>query len=67
MGDRETTMGTVRRVPLMQYDIPEDLHQRAKAAAALSGRSLKQFVLDALEREVDRFEDERKAGEQSRS
>jgi hypothetical protein len=67
MGDRETTMGTVRRVPLMQYDIPEELHQKAKAAAALSGRSLKQFLLDALQREVDLFEEERKAREQKHS
>lgn len=36
-------------VARIHYEIPEDLHRRAKAAAAMQGISLKQFVIDALE------------------
>ncbi len=39
-------MTTVARI---HYEIPDDLHRQAKSAAALEGKSLKQFVIDALE------------------
>jgi hypothetical protein len=34
----------------MHYEIPDDLHRRAKAAAALRGMTLKDFLIEALER-----------------
>lgn len=37
---------TVARI---HYAVPDDLHRRAKAAAALQGISLKDFVIAALE------------------
>jgi len=38
------------RVPVrIHYEVPDDLHRRAKAAAALNGVSLKNFVIEALE------------------
>jgi hypothetical protein len=33
----------------IHYAIPDQLHRRAKAAAALKGISLKEYVVDALE------------------
>jgi predicted HicB family RNase H-like nuclease len=33
----------------VSYEIPDDLHRRAKAAAASSGVSLKEYVIAALE------------------
>ena len=38
-------MTTVTRV---HYEIDDDLHRQAKAAAAMKGVSLKQFLEDAL-------------------
>ena len=32
----------------IHYVIPDDLHRQVKAAAALRGRTLKQFVVEAL-------------------
>jgi predicted HicB family RNase H-like nuclease len=32
----------------IHYEIPDDLHRRAKAAAALKGQTLREFVTDAL-------------------
>jgi predicted HicB family RNase H-like nuclease len=37
---------------LINYELPDDLHRRAKAAAALRGVTLKDFVIDALEHAV---------------
>jgi predicted HicB family RNase H-like nuclease len=37
---------------LINYELPDDLHRRAKAAAALQGVTLKEFVIDALEQAV---------------
>lgn len=37
---------TVARV---HYEIPDDLHRRVKAAAALEGKTLKDFLIEALE------------------
>jgi len=34
----------------MHYEIPDDLHRRAKAAAAMQGTPLKEFVIQALEK-----------------
>lgn len=39
---------------VIHYDIPDDLHRRAKAAAALEGKTLKDFLIDALEDAVQK-------------
>ncbi len=36
-------------VARIHYEIPDDLHRQAKSAAALQGKTLKQFLIDALE------------------
>lgn len=38
---------------VINYAIPDDLHRKAKAAAALRGLSLKAFVILALEQLVE--------------
>lgn len=43
-------MGNMARI---HYVIDDELHRRAKAAAAMKGISLKDFVIHALERAVD--------------
>jgi predicted HicB family RNase H-like nuclease len=43
-------------VARINYELPEDLHRRAKAAAALEGSSLKDFVISALAAAVERAE-----------
>ena len=45
----------------IHYVIPDDLHRQVKAAAALRGRTLKQFVVEALEAAVADFEAEQEA------
>ena len=40
----------------IHYEIDDDLHRRAKAAAALRGQTLKDFVEEALEELVERAE-----------
>ena len=42
----------------IHYEIDDDLHRRAKAAAALRGQTLKEFVEEALEQLVDQAEAE---------
>ena len=37
----------------VHYEIPDDLHRRVKAAAAMEGQTLKDFLIQALERAVD--------------
>lgn len=37
------------RMPVVHYEIPDELHRRAKIAAINKGQTLKQFVIDALE------------------
>ncbi len=44
----------------MNYEIPDELHRRAKAAAALQGFSLKDFLIAALEAAVAEAEAEKK-------
>ena len=36
----------------IHYEVPDDLHRKAKSAAALQGITLKEFVLVALEQAV---------------
>jgi len=38
----------------IHYEIPAELHRRAKAEAALSGLTLKEFVIRALEEAIHR-------------
>lgn len=38
----------------INYEIPDDLHHEAKAAAALEGKTLRQFVVEALREAVER-------------
>lgn len=37
----------------LYYDIPEDLHRRLKAEAAMRGITLKALVIEALEQVLD--------------
>lgn len=37
---------------VIHYEIPDELHRRAKAAAALQGKTLKDFLVEALNRAV---------------
>ena len=39
---------------LIHYQIDDDLHRRAKAAAALNGETLKDFLVHALEAATER-------------
>ena len=41
---------------VIHYEIPDDLHRKAKAAAALQGVTLKDFLRAALEEAVERAE-----------
>ena len=38
----------VRDVAQINYEIPDDLHHQAKAAAAMLGVTLKAFVIEAI-------------------
>jgi hypothetical protein len=38
----------VSAVARIHYEIPDDLHRKVKAAAALKGVTLKDFVIEAL-------------------
>ena len=40
----------------IHYELPDELHRRAKAAAAREGITLKAFIERALELEVERAE-----------
>jgi uncharacterized protein (DUF1778 family) len=51
----------VTRVAVIHYDIPDDLHRKAKSAAALKGQTLKDFLIEALERATKGSPDARKA------
>jgi predicted HicB family RNase H-like nuclease len=44
----------------IHYEINDELHRRAKAAAALRGQTLKEFVEEALEELVERAEKDQK-------
>jgi len=46
-------------VALYVRDVPDELHTAVKVEAALAGESMRQLVLDALEREVARRKAER--------
>ena len=39
-------------MPRIHYEIPDDLHRQAKAEAALKGVTLRDFLIQALERAV---------------
>jgi predicted HicB family RNase H-like nuclease len=45
-------------VARVHYEIPDDLHRRAKSAAALQGLTLREFVIRALADAVDKATDE---------
>lgn len=42
----------------INYEIPNDLHHRAKALAALEGKTLRDFVVEALAEAVARREED---------
>ncbi|HZN15567.1 MAG TPA: hypothetical protein VFB78_14960 [Acidimicrobiales bacterium] len=42
----------------IHYEIPDDVHRRAKVAAAVQGVTLKQFLIAALARAVEATEAE---------
>ena len=41
-------MNTVQTVARIHYEIPDDLHREVKARAAIEGKTLKQYLIDAL-------------------
>jgi predicted HicB family RNase H-like nuclease len=45
-------------VSRVHYEIPDELHRRAKAAAALRGVTLKEFLIEALQQAVARDTDQ---------
>jgi hypothetical protein len=45
-------------VARIHYDIPDDLHRRAKAAAALEGLTLKDWLISVMIRAVEAGQDE---------
>ena len=49
----EERIPTLLGMARIHYEIPDDLHRRAKAAAALRGITLKDLIIDALRRVVD--------------
>jgi hypothetical protein len=58
-------MGTIRKygepnimkgMAKVYYEIPDDLHQRAKVAASVRGQSLKQLIIDAIQAMVEQTE-----------
>lgn len=44
-------------VARIHYEIPDDLHRRAKAAAAIEGVTLKDFLIAALAEAVERSDE----------
>jgi predicted HicB family RNase H-like nuclease len=46
----------VQTVARIHYEIPDDLHRQVKSQAALEGKTLKQFVIDALAEAVRKNE-----------
>ena len=50
---------TVARIHI---EVPDDLHRRAKAAAAMAGVTLKEFVLQALGAAIRAAENKRPPG-----
>jgi predicted HicB family RNase H-like nuclease len=46
----------------IHYEIDDDLHRRAKAAAALRSQTLKEFVEEALDQLVEQAEAEQRKG-----
>jgi predicted HicB family RNase H-like nuclease len=48
----------VAGVPLIHYEVPDNLHRRCKVAAAKRGQTLKAFLLAALEAEAQKAEAE---------
>jgi predicted HicB family RNase H-like nuclease len=45
-------------VPRINYDIPEDVHRRAKIAAATVGVTLRELVIEALDQRASAIERE---------
>jgi len=50
-------MPTMARI---HYEIPDDLHRRVKAAAAMEGQTLKDFLIEALVRAAEHADKKRK-------
>ena len=48
----------MRTVAGINYEIPNELHHRAKIAAAIGGVSLKAFLITALEQAVETAEND---------
>lgn len=43
-------------MPVIHYKIDDELHRRAKAAAAREGKTFKQFVEEALDEKAQKVE-----------
>ncbi len=57
---------TVPDVARLNFELDDELHARAKSAAALSGLRLKEFVADAVRVAVELFEAERAEADRRR-
>jgi hypothetical protein len=51
-------VGGVRRVPLVDFELPDDLHRRAQSKAALPGQRFYAYLIDAIRRQVEADEAE---------
>jgi predicted HicB family RNase H-like nuclease len=40
----------------VNYEVPDDVHRRAKAAAALEGITLREFIIQAMQAALDKAE-----------
>lgn len=50
-------------VPFVNFELPDDLHRRARAKAALRGKKFYAYLEDAIRRQVEADEaDDRKTG-----
>jgi hypothetical protein len=51
-------VGSVRRVPLVNFELADDLHRRARSKAALRGQRFYAYLIDAIRRQVEADEAE---------
>ncbi len=48
----------MRRVPFVNFELPDDLHRRARSKAALRGQRFYAYLVDAIRRQVEADEAE---------
>lgn len=53
----------MRRVPFVNFELPDELHRRARSKAALRGMKFYAYLIDAIRQQVERDEaDDRETG-----